>query len=545
MANPRLSMRNIREILRLSWECRLSQMQIHQSTGVARSTIGEYVGRAKAAGLSWPLPEELDDEAMEHLLFPSVSKPLSNYTEPDCNYIHQELRRKGQTIMGLWQEYKQDNPKGYQYSAFCTFYRRWKLTIDLVMRQKHRAGQKVFSDFAGGTLWITNKKTGEVRQAHIFVAALGASSYTYAEAFMSEDTQAWCMGHVHAFNYFGGAPEVIVPDNPKTTIAKPCRYEAEVNPQFIHMARHYGCAVIPARVRHPRDKAKVESAVNVVTKWILAKLDKRTFFSLYELNQAIWELLADVNNRPFQKLPGSRLSMFESLEKSALKQLPETSYEFTDICYTRVNIDYHIEYDGHYYSVPFNLVQKRVELRVTPATIEVLLSGKRVASHMRSFVKGKATTLIEHMPRSHREYLEWTPSRIISWANETGPNTAGLVEAIMNSKVYPEQAYRSCLGIIRFSKTYGNDRLEAACQRALTMGALSYTSVKSILATGLDRCKISSQPQQLKIVHTNIRGPQYYIQGEEENADSPNSGSFAQPEIVRHDECAGNATGNA
>lgn len=506
-------MRKIREILRLSWQCQLSQNKVHESTGISRASIGEYVRRALAAGLGWPLPEGLDDAALEELLFPSKMKPTFEQARPDFELVCREMRRKGASLSVLWQEYKLENPDGLQYSQFCQLYREWRKNIDLVMRQEHRAGEKVFSDFAGGTLPVTDPTTGEVSAAHIFVATLGASSYTFAEAFYSEDSRAWCMGHAHSFSFFGGAPEVIVPDNPKAAVRIPCRYEPEMNVHFHHMASHYGFAVIPARVRKPRDKAKVESAVNVVTKWILFTLRHRTFFSIHEVNQAIKTLLPQLNERPFKKMTGSRKELFELLDKPALQPLPHTNYEYTEIAFARVNIDYHIEFEGHLYSVPFNLVKRKVELRVTERTIEIFDQGKRVASHVRSFVRGKPSTLPDHMPRAHREYLEWTPTRIISWAAKAGPNTASVVDSIMNSRLYPEQAYRSCLGIIRLGKTHGDDRLEAACERALAINGCSYKSIKSILSTGLDRRRLvadEAQPKQLKLVHPNIRGPEYY-----------------------------------
>ncbi len=540
---PRLSMRNVREILRQYWGLNLSINKIHQSCGISRSTVDDYIRRAKAANLSWPLPDELDDDSLERMLFPSASpavvkeRPLPNWSE-----VHEKLRRKGETLSRIWLIYKQDNQDGYEFSRFFELYRQWRKAADVVMRQRHRAGEKVFSDFAGDTVPIVDSRTGEVIQTHIFVSTLGASNFTYCEAFWNEKKISWCMGQAHAFAYFGGVPEVVVPDNPKTVVSKPCRFEPEINPEFNHMASHFGCVVIPARVRHPRDKAAVESAVNVVTMWILAHLKDRTFFSLTELNKAIRELLEDLNTRPFQKLPGCRRSQFELIDKPALKPLPPAPYEYTEMHECKVHIDYHVEYDGHWYSVPYQLVKKRIELRATARTIEILSKGKRVASHMRSFERGRHTTVPEHMPKAHQQYLQWTPERIINWASKTGTNTTEFVRQIMNAKAHPEQGFRACLGIMRLGRIHGNDRLEAACQRGLAIGANSYRSIESILKNGLDKQKLESkeQVQQLKITHSNLRGSEYYQ--EEKDANTPNSEQFKSTEVIWNGESNGSST---
>lgn len=527
-------MRNVREMLRLHFACGLSVNKIHECLGAARSTIDDYLRRAKAAGLSWPVPENLDDKAIELLLFPSASGRVNkNVPQPDCVYIHKELRRKGVTLSLLWQEYRQEQSNGYGYSQFTNIYRDWCKTLDLVMRQEHKAGEKLFSDFAGGTIPVTNRITGEVEKAHIFVAALGASGYTYAEAFFSEETVAWCLGHAHAFRYLGGSPLVLVPDNPKTTVSKACRYEPDINPNFNYMASYYGCVVIPARVRHPKDKSKVELAVGLATRWILAALRNRQFLSLHELNEAIWQLLEVLNNKPFQKLPGSRRSKFEEIDKPALQRLPQEPYQYTNFHVARVNIDYHVEFEGHWYSVPYKWVRQRVELRVTTNTVEIFAANHRIASHIRSFVKGQHSTKPEHMPTSHREFLAWTPQRMLGWAEKTGPNVAKLIERLLNSRAYPEQAYRSCLGILRLSKHSGPQRLDAACERALAFNALSYKSVKSILDHGLENQAPSQEAttQQLNIIHSNIRGAGYFKE-ETTNVDTPNTSISQDNETV-------------
>jgi transposase len=543
---PRLSMRNVREILRLFFNCKLSINKIHLGCGMSRSTVTDYIRRAEAAGLSWPLPDDLDDDALEKKLFPSATPNLVRiHPQPDWNDMVQKLRLKGETLTRLWQLYKQDNPQGYEFSRFCELYRGWKQTIDPVMRQIHKAGQKLFSDFAGSTLPVIDPKTGEVTQAHVFVATLGASNYTYIEAFRSENTYAWTTGHVHAFNYCKGVPEELVPDNPKAVVIKPCRYEPDINPNFLHMAKHYGCAVIPARVRHPKDKAKVEAAVNVVTRWIIVTLRNRQFFSLHDLNQTIWQLMEDLNNRPFKKLPGSRRSQFELIDKPALKSLPDTPYQYTSIRFARVNIDYHIEFEGHWYSVPYKFVKQKVELHITANTLEIFLKNRRIASHMRSHIKGKHTTVPEHMPGNHRQYLDWSPQRIINWANKIGPETKNFVESILYSKIYPQQGYRRCLGILRLAKVHGDERLEAACQRAFAIGSISYKSVKSILDTGLDKQKLPDKEilKQLNISHINIRGPQYYK--ENNYADTPYIEQSENTQTIWHGSGNGNSNDHA
>ena len=473
-------MRVIREILRLSWDCKLSQRQIATSCNIARASVGEYIRRAQAAGLSWPLPADHDDEVLDRLLFPpqpssSLQRPL-----PDFEEIHEKLRKKGATLALFWERYKVENPDGFQYSHFCELYREWAKTIDVVMRQEHRAGEKLFSDFAGSKLLVTNSHTGEVREAHLFVCALGASSYTYAEAFFSENSEAWCTGHGNAFGFFGGSSELIVPDNPRSVVDKPCPYEPDIHADFQHMASFFGAAVIPARVRKPRDKAKVEAAVRVATMWIIAVLRDRQFFSLAELNASVKELLERLNNRTFKKLPGSRRSRFETLDKPALKALPITPYEYTNIGVARVNLDYHIDVQGCLYSVPFQYARKQVEYRQTSKTIEVFLLGRRIASHPRLWIKNSHSTLKDHMPSTHRLYAEWTPQRIIEWATQNGPATGQLVREIMNRRRYPEQGFRSCLGILKLSKIAGAERLELAARRALTLNALSYKHIKLI-----------------------------------------------------------------
>lgn len=520
-------MRLIREILRLHYSCKLSKSKISQAIGCGRTSVRDYIKRAANAGLSWPLPPDLDDdELLDKYLYPEIA-PDKIRAQPDCNYIHTELKTKGVTLYLLWEEYRQANPDGYQLTQFCDIYRQWRKSIDLVMRQNHKAGQKLFSDFAGKTLDIVDED-GVVSPAHLFVCALGASGYIFAKLFWHEDSEGWCMGHANAFQFYQGCSEVVVPDNPKPVTTKANPYEPEINPSFAQMAAHFGVAVIPARVKKPRDKAAVESAVGVVTRWILAVLRKRTFRSLAEANEAVHELLIKVNNRPFKKLPGCRHSRFEEIDKPALKALPSQPYEYMHIKFASVHIaDYHVEYEGSWYSAPYHYRGRRIEIRATINTIEIFHKGKRIASHVRRFVKGSRATVKEHRPQKHQDYGEWPPERIIRWAAKIGPCTKAVVEKVMQKKEHPELGYRACFGILRFAKTAGQDRLEAACQRAIAINAFSFKSIKSIIDSGLDKRPLPERPRQLTIIHENIRGASSFVNpsttGEHQNVDSSNS----------------------
>ena len=505
-------MRKIKDVLRLCWGQGLSKRKAAGSCGVSRPTVDEYLRRAEAAGLSWPLPAALDDGALERLLFPPAPPvPAAARGVHDWSHIHRELKRPGVTLQLLWHEYRQTHPQGYQYTWFCQHYRTWRGKLDLVMRQSHRAGEKLFVDYAGMRAQVINPATGEVREAEVFVAALGASNYTYAEATWTQGLEDWIGAHVRCFTYFGGVPEVVVPDNLRAGVSKAHRYEPDINPTYQDLATHYGVAIVPARVRRPRDKAKAEVGVQVVERWILAALRHRQCFSLAELNRAIRALLETLNNRPFKKLPGTRRALYEQLDKPALRPLPVEPYEYAEWKQARVHIDYHIEVHGHYYSVPHALIKKQVDVRITAHTIECFHRGQRIASHRRSYHKARHTTVTAHMPESHRQAGEWSPQRLGRRSAQVGPATETLIRRVLSARKHPQQAYRSCLGILRLGKTYGNDRLEAACQRALTLGSHSYKSLESILRHGLDRQPLAEQTEaELPTDHDNIRGSTYY-----------------------------------
>jgi transposase len=510
-------MRRIKEVLRLKLELGLSDRQVAKSCSIARSTVSEYMNRAKKAGLSWPLPDDLDEGQLEERLFCEVvgGARLSRgqrRPQPDFKMIHNELRRhKNVTMQLLWEEYKEASPEGYQYSQFCDLYRVWSKKVDLVLRHSHRAGEKLFVDYAGQKVPIVDGRTGDISGASIFVAVMGASNYTYAEATAKQDLASWIAAHIRAFEFFGGCPAVIVPDNPKVGVIHPCWYEPELNQTYDEMAAYYGVAVMPARPRKPRDKAKVETGVLIVERWILAALRKRKFFGIGELNEAIAELLERLNQRPFRKLPGSRAELFATLDRPALRALPTQRYSFAEWKKATVNIDYHVELARHFYSVPYSLVGQKVELRYSSTTVEVLHRGVRVASHPRSHHVGGATTTSEHRPQSHQRYTSWTPSRLLEWAGKAGPGTRQVADSILTSRRFPEQAYRSCLGLIRLGERFGQQRLESACVRALKFQACSYKTVKSILDSGLDRQPSSDpDPSPPPLLHENIRGAEYF-----------------------------------
>jgi transposase len=506
--------RKIKEVFRLHHEKGFSVRQIARSLSIGRSTVQDYLDRSQRAGLNWPLAADLDETSLEQQLYPPVPSVAQEKRQmPSMEYLYQELKRKGVTLQLLWHEYKGAHPEGYQYSRFCYHYQQWVQKLDLCLRQEYRAGEKLFVDYAGQTMEIADPETGQIHEAQIFVATLGASNYTFAEATLSQELPSWVQSHVHAFEFFGGVPEILVPDNLKSAVTRPCRYEPDLNATYRELSEHYGTVIIPARVARAQDKAKVESGVLQVEHWVLAPLRNRTFFSLSELQEAIAEKLEALNNRPFQKLETTRRLLFETLEKPVLKALPVHPYVYADWKSARVNIDYHIEVDHHYYSVPYPLVREKLDVRFTATSIEVFFKGRRITSHPRSYRRGAHTTLHEHMPKSHQRYLQWTPSRLIRWAGQIGPHTRDLVAFILENRPHPEQGFRSCLGLFRLGKTYSPERLEAACARALQMKAYSYKNVESILKKGLDRQPLmspSSQTPPPLLEHANLRGKQYY-----------------------------------
>ncbi len=514
MPRPHISMRKIRDLLRLCLGEGRSIRQAAASLEMPFTTVSDHLRRAKAAGVTWPLPDGLDDDDLEAMLFSTRASTASQRPVPDWKKIHVELRRPHVTLMLLWIEYKEAHPDGYAYSQFCELYRRWRRGVDLVMRQEHKAGEKLFVDFPGAKIPVYDERTGEVLfEAELFVAALGASSYLYAEAVRSQELLHWVTAHVHTFEALGGVPAICVCDNLRSGVTRPHRYEPDVNATYQEMAAHYNVAIIPARSYKPRDKAKAEGAVLLAERFIIARLRNVRFTSLSALNVEIARLVCWINERPFKKIDASRKSLFESLDRPALRPLPTTRYEFATFRRAKVGIDYHLEVraDRHFYSVPHSLVGEKVDLRLSASSVEVFLRHRRVASHVRSYRPG-FTTDPAHMPDAHRRHGEWTPSRIVSFAEKTGPSTAKLVAEVMAARRHPEQGFRSCLGIVRLAERYGSERLEKASTRALALRSYSYRSVESILKNGLDHQELAAEDacQRSLPVHDNVRGADYY-----------------------------------
>ena len=504
-------MRKIIEVLRLYFEHNRSKREIARIIGASPTTVTDYLSRAKVAGLSYPLPPELDEAAVNRLLFPPSEPSAVQRPAPDWGAVHAGLRRKGVTLDLLWQEYKAEQTDGFQYSAFCEHYRRWRQHLSLSMRQTHTPGEKLFIDYAGPTIEVTETHTGEIRQAQIFVAVLGASNYTYIEATWSQQLPDWIGSHVRALDFFGGATELWVPDNLRSGVSKASRYEPDINPTYQDLATHYDIAVLPARARKPKDKAKVENGVLIVERWVLARLRHQRFFSLNELNRMLRTLLTDLNQRAFKKLPGSRASAFAEMDQPALRALPLKAYEYAEWKLARVGPDYHVEADGHYYSVPCQHARQQVDVRLTAAIVEIFQRGVRLASHTRCAFKGHHTTIDAHMPPTHRAMAGVSAESLRSQAAAIGARTETLVERLLHQRRHPQQAFRSCLGVLQLGRQFGTQRLEAACARALKHNAVSWKSLQSILKHGLDQ-QVSDERQHAMELpeHENVRGAAYY-----------------------------------
>lgn len=509
MTAKRTTMRKIRDVLRLRLSAGLSIREISRSTKISVGGIAKLLAKAKTLELSWPLPDDLDDNKLANLFYPAADTRASRrYQMPDWRAIHLELKRPHMTKQLLWEEYTRQYPnRCYSYSQFCDRYRRWRGKQKRSMRQHHRAGEKCFVDYGGPTVSIINGSTGEIREAQIFVAALGASNFTFAEATWTQSLPDWLGSHVRMLAYFGGCPDMIVPDNLRSGVSTACRYDPDVNPSYQQFAEHYQVAVIPARPYKPKDKAKAENAVLVVQRWILARLRHHSFFSLAELNQCICTLLKDLNNRPFKQLPGCRRSAFEQLDRPALKPLPRHPYQYVAIKPVKVNIDYHVQYEEHCYSVPHQYVGERLELHASDTLVEAYFRRQLVASHPRKHTPG-FTTNPAHMPRRHREHQQWSPGRLTRWAGDIGPDTQTWVSGQLEQREHPEQAYRVCLGLLNLSKQYPTTRLNAACRLANQAGLVRLKQIKAILKSNRDQL-----PEQLSLAaelpqdHENVRGP--------------------------------------
>jgi transposase len=515
MPTNRITMRQIRQALRLHLEAGLSYAQVALAMGIGKATVGKFMLLARAASVDWALAQSLSDDELEARLYRPAVPRSSRQLEPDYAWIHQELKRAGVTLQLLWEEYQrglvESGSPAYKYTSFCVKYRSWALRLKRSMRQTHIAGERLFVDYAGQSVPVIDAASGEIHRAQIFVAVLGASNYTYACATATQTAADWVGSIIDALEFIGGVPRLIVPDQTRALIARPDRYEPTPSRLVEEFSAHYDVAVLAARPAHPRDKPKVEVGVQVVERWILARLRNRRFFSLAELNAAIAQLLVDLNRRAFKKLPGCRSTAFEALDRPALRALPPARMAIARFKRARVNIDYHVELDAHYYSVPHRLVRTEVELRVTSTTVEIMSSNRRVAVHPYSAIRGAHTTAGEHMPASHRAHREWTPAKLIAWGQRIGAATAGVVRWQMEHRPHPEQGYRACLGLQRLARQFGDVRLEAACARALSIRSPTYRSVNSILAAGLDAQAAPAPPAQASLpLHDNVRGPDYY-----------------------------------
>jgi transposase len=510
-------MRKLRDLLRLKYEARLPQRAIAQACGVGLGTVTAYLQRAAAAGLSWPLPADLDDSGLEARLF-QRSALVPDRAVPTWAETHQELKKAGVTLALLWQEYRAAHPEGYAYSQFCERYRQWRRALKPSMRQVHRAGEKLFVDFSGTRPALVDRATGEEVLVELFVGVLGASGLIYAEATTRQDLPSWVGAHVRMLEYFQGSAAIWVPDNLKSGVTRAHAYEPEINRTYEELAQHYGAVVIPTRVARPKDKPKAEVSVQIAQRWILAALRHRTFFTLADLNAAIRDRLDVVNTRPMKVVGVSRRALFEQLDRPALRPLPTTRYELAEWTTGRVNIDYHVEVAHNFYSVPYQLVRAQVDARATASTVELFSKGRRVASHVRRSGRGQFATLVEHMPRAHRAHAEWTPSRLIAWAEQAGPATGRFVAGLLERRPHPEQGYRACLGLMRLGREHGADRLEAACGRSERLRSYRFRTVEQILKSQQDRLPLDEPPARPPLTHENVRGATYY---EEAYADPP------------------------
>ncbi len=513
MARGKLSMRYIKEILRLRYEVKLSQREIARSVRVSVGSVNQYLNRATQAGISWPLAQQMDQKALIKALFPDKSSSSrTGFFKPDWVTVQNELRSTGVTRQLVWEEYCQSHPyNAYSYSQFCHHYQVWLGQQRRSMRQVHKAGEKLFIDYCGPTVPVINPETGEFRQAAIFVAVLGASSYSFAEATWGQSLCDWLESHVRAFEFFGGTTTICVPDNLKSGVNKACRYEPELNRSYQTLAEHYNLVVIPARPRKPKDKSKAENGVLLVERWILAKLRHETFFTLAALNARIKELIEQLNNKPFQKLPGSRRSQFETLDKPALRPLPEYRYQYVDIKKVRAGVDYHIEYLKHFYSVPHQLAGKQLEVQASGSCVQIFNLDTLITTHPRKYHAG-FTTNPAHMPERHRAHGSWTPERLLNWGSRIGPNTRQMVQQMIDDKAHPEQAYRACLGLLNLNQHYGNERLENACRVGHARGLRRVAHIRNILKHKRDQCPATTGEANTSLNqhHENIRGSNHY-----------------------------------
>ena len=505
-------MKDIRSILRLTHESGLSVREVSERLGLSKSTVSTYLLRAREAGLDgWPLPEGCsDDAALERRLFRQMGRPPRDTTEPDWQLISREMKRKSVTLLLLWQEYREAHPDGFGYTWFCDKFGAHEKRANPAYRHRHSAGAEMQTDYAGQTIPLIDPDTGEVHAAQLFVAVLGASSYTFAVASLHQQLPDWIDGQVRALEYFGGTPGSIVCDNLKAGVAKALWFEPTLTATFAAMAEHYDTTVLPTRPAKPRDKGKVEGAVLIVERWIIARLRNQQFFDLSVLNAEIAKLLEMLNGKIMRHVGRSRREMFEEIERATLRPLPVERFEYAEWKTAKVHPDYHVAVDCNFYSVPHGLIGKKVDVRLTQRVVEIFHDHKRVASHMRSSQRGFYITVNAHMPKAHQRYADRTPASLIERAARMGTNVQILVDRMMSDRRHPEQGYRSAMGILSLGRGYGPARLDAACDRALAIEAITYASVLSILKSGLDQASPVTEPNRPTPSHGNIRGAVYY-----------------------------------
>jgi transposase len=504
-------MRKISEVLRLRYELKRSYREIACSLNIGTTSVSDYLARARAAGIGWPLPEDMSEQDLFSKLFLPSKSNAKKRPLPDWEWVYQELRKKGVTLQLLWREYREIHPTGLSYTQFCERYRGYIKATTPVMRQVHKGGEKTFVDYAGMTVPWIDMSTGEIHEAQIFVGSLGASQFTFVEATATQSIPDWIQSHVRMWEFFGDVSEIVVPDNLKSGVTKAHRYDPDINTNYQHVGEHYGFAIIPARVAEPKDKAKVENAVGCIERQILAPMRHMTFTSIAEINAAIKPRLIAFLQKSFQKMKTSRQALFEAIDKSVLKPLPPEKYQYAEWKHAKIHIDYHLLFDDHYYSVPYKHIHNEVEIRATTNSVECFYQSKRIASHPRSYLKYKHSTLKEHMPPAHQAHAEWSPERMKRWANKIGPHTMKFIERLIASRAFPEQSYRTCLGVLRLGSRYGENRLEKACAIACESGVTRYQQIESILKNKLDTLPHSRATNTPIITsHENIRGSDYY-----------------------------------
>ena len=509
----RTAMRKIRDVLRLHFESKLSNRQIADALRISKTSVFNIMDRFKESEITWPIPQEMSDTELEANIY--SGKPLKGKEDilPDFEYIHEELTRPHMTLELLWNEYSQNNPDGLGRSSFYRHYQKYRKGLSISMKVIHKGGDKVFVDYSGDGLQYYNRETGKWVETEFFVSSWGASSYSYAEGTESQNGQDWVKSHIRAVQYFGCVPNAFVPDNLKSGVTKANFYEPDINALYGKFAEHYDTAILPARVRKPKDKPVVESNVLHMQRFIFGRLRNRTFFSLADLNEAVWEALELYNDRPMQQYKKSRSERFELLDKPYAKPLPSSPFEFTQVKYdVRVAPNYHIEFDKHYYSVPHEIAREYVDVYQINNILEIYHDGNHICRHRKEQPNYRYTTKNEHMPSNHKFVKGWSAPWFIAQAHKTGAATAELVTRVMQNRKHPEQGFRTAMGLLSLSKKYPKERVEKAAERALYFGNLTCKAMKAILEQGLEEQSIPQKQNQNKktVLHENIRGHEYY-----------------------------------